>query len=230
MTVHVRTSCRVPRLLTAPDRALVFRRCLEALAEPGEIRDLAAVFTGRGHDVASGIPVVSAPLLVLSDLLTPLAAMPGDDAAQEEVMRVAALTHAPVVAHGSARLVLALRSPARADVLDLPRGTPWEPHTAALVCVGVERVGGREASRADVSEVPEVAIDEGVRGSAARTLRLAGPGIPGSRELDVDGLGDDLLSARAEAIAFPLGFDVLLIDPDGRVAGLPRTTSVEVTR
>ena len=57
---------------------------------------------------------------------------------------------------------------------------------------------------------------------------MRGPGIDGSRDLPVAGLGDEALAARADALAYPLGFDILLIDAAGRVAGLPRTTTIEV--
>ncbi len=207
MTVETRIVGRVPRLITAADRAQVFRRCLEVLAEPGVVRDLAAVFADRCDAGASECSIASAPVLVLSDLLTPLAALPGDDAAVEEITRVAALTHAPILGHEEARLVLALQPPRREGLLGLHRGTLLEPHTAALLVVGVESVGA----------------------GAGRLLRLTGPGIRDVAELTVDGLGDDLLAARAEALDYPLGFDLLLVDPQGRMAGLPRTTRVEVT-
>lgn len=204
MSVETRTECRVPRLLTGNDRARIFRGCLEVLAEPGQIRDIRAIFAGRDRAPA-GCSIMAAPLLVLSDLVTPLAAMPGDAAAAAEVMVIAALTHAPIVGYGTARMVLALRPPARDDLLGLHRGTAGEPQTAALLCLAVDSLGtGRGA------------------------LRLAGPGVRGTRELRLDGLAGDLLAARAEALEFPLGFDVLLVDPEGRVAGLPRTTRVEV--
>lgn len=201
------TALRVPRLVSGAARALAFRRCLHALAEPGLVGDLAGAFGAAPGTPPGdpGLPVAAAPLLVLSDLLCPVAAMPADPEAADEVAAVAALTHAPIVPHRDARLVLALREPARADLMELPRGTAWAPHTAALLCLAVGRLG-----------------------EGPRLLRLRGPGIDGSRDLPVAGLGDEALAARADALAYPLGFDILLIDAAGRVAGLPRTTTIEV--
>jgi alpha-D-ribose 1-methylphosphonate 5-triphosphate synthase subunit PhnH len=68
-------------------------------------------------------------------------------------------------------------------------------------------------------------------GSAGElTLRLSGPGIPGTRTLGVDGLGRDVLEAMAAANAKPpAGIDVWLIDDEGRIAALPRTCDWEVS-
>src|SRR5699024_3224068 len=58
------------------------------------------------------------------------------------------------------------------------------------------------------------------------SLRLTGPGIPGERVIAPRGVPADLAAVRAGA-AFPAGFDVLLVDPAGRVLGLPRSTRIE---
>lgn len=197
---------RVPRLAGAHDRVRVFRRCLEVLAEPGEVRDLAGSFTERDVPGAdAGCAVVAAPLLVLADLLTPIGAPPGDDAALADLRLVAEFTHAPVVALERARFVLAERPPSGAEILSMRRGTSAEPHHAALLVLGVGTVG-----------------------SGSQSLRLSGPGVDGRRELALDGLPVEVCHARAEAIDFPHGIDMLLVDRRGRVAGLPRTTRVEV--
>lgn len=61
-------------------------------------------------------------------------------------------------------------------------------------------------------------------------LELSGPGVPTTRTLGVEGIAE----AEAEAIRetrrdYPLGVDVYLIDGAGRVAGLPRSTRLEVS-
>lgn len=64
--------------------------------------------------------------------------------------------------------------------------------------------------------------------SAGRALRLhlRGPGIQNSRELKL-GLPAELWSLREERVAFPLGWDLFVLEPP-YVVGIPRTTRVEV--
>ena len=59
-----------------------------------------------------------------------------------------------------------------------------------------------------------------------RPLRLTGPGCDGAAILTVGGIDDGFWRSRAEAMRYPMGFDIFLIDGD-RVAGLPRSTVVE---
>ena len=58
------------------------------------------------------------------------------------------------------------------------------------------------------------------------SLRLTGPGIDGATEVAVAAPGT-LWASRAEAIHYPLGFDMLLIHGT-RLMGIPRSTTVEV--
>ena len=61
------------------------------------------------------------------------------------------------------------------------------------------------------------------------TLRLTGPGISGERMLGVEGLPEPEIEAiRESRAAYPLGVDVYLLDGAGRIAGLPRSTKLEV--
>ena len=59
-------------------------------------------------------------------------------------------------------------------------------------------------------------------------LKMAGPGIKGVLQRDLEGLDPAWLSQRQQWIsAFPLGVDMLLVDQSS-VVGIPRTTQVEV--
>lgn len=58
-------------------------------------------------------------------------------------------------------------------------------------------------------------------------LRLSGPGIDGSLEINIDGLPQGFWAKRADCLRYPMGFDIFLIDA-GRVIGLPRSTQIEV--
>ncbi|MGA2615058.1 MAG: phosphonate C-P lyase system protein PhnH [Spirochaetia bacterium] len=98
-----------------------------------------------------------------------------------------------------------------ADFTRLNRGTPEFPEfsATALLCVG------------RLSE-------EGDPGRAGYALRLSGPGVKDAAILSVTGLDPRYLEERSKANMFyPMGIDLLLVDKDGRVAGIPRTSSAE---
>lgn len=60
-------------------------------------------------------------------------------------------------------------------------------------------------------------------------LRLSGPGMPDERSLGVAGLPlSEVEAIRESRAGYPLGVDVYLVDPAGRLAGLPRSTRLEV--
>jgi alpha-D-ribose 1-methylphosphonate 5-triphosphate synthase subunit PhnH len=62
---------------------------------------------------------------------------------------------------------------------------------------------------------------------AGRALRLRGPGIAGVADLWVDGVPDALWELRERICRYPLGWDIVLV-AGGQLAGLPRTTRIEV--
>lgn len=201
MSVDTSQALTIPRHLGAGARMRLFRRCLEALAEPGTVRQLDA----PQQPADDGVPVAAAPVLALSDLMCPLAAATGDDRAASEVAAIAAQTHAPQVALGEARFVLALAEPQPGVLTALGRGTLARPHEAALLFVQVDAVTDGDL-----------------------TVRLTGPGIDGERTAAVSGLSRAFFTERDEVIDYPLGVDLVLITPAGTVLGLPRSTKIEV--
>lgn len=60
-----------------------------------------------------------------------------------------------------------------------------------------------------------------------QVLRLRGPGIQHTIEIQVEGLPIEFWQLRAAKINYPLGIDLFLVD-GGQVVGLPRTTQVEI--
>ena len=115
--------------------------------------------------------------------------------------------------------------------------TAVEPESAPLVAV-CGRCDGetirrlRPGSALAPEEGAKVGIDcDELRpaGPGALTLVLSGPGVVGSVVLGVEGLDPGVVEARRELTSgFPAGIDVWLVDRSGRVAGIPRTTTVEV--
>jgi alpha-D-ribose 1-methylphosphonate 5-triphosphate synthase subunit PhnH len=67
----------------------------------------------------------------------------------------------------------------------------------------------------------------GAKFGTGEKLRLSGPGILETNELSVEDIPDTFWELREQAIKYPMGWDVFLVD-GSQVVGLPRTTKVEV--
>jgi alpha-D-ribose 1-methylphosphonate 5-triphosphate synthase subunit PhnH len=145
-----------------------------------------------------GLPAALLPVLALADLDTPVCVL-GDG---EWGGALATATSAPVVPLAAARLVAALRPLAVGELAAVRTGSAAAPEEAALVCIAVPALDG------------------------GPVLALSGPGVPGTRTVAPRGLPTGLAAARA-ATPFPTGPDLLLVNPDGAVLGLPRSTRIE---
>ena len=191
---------------------LVFRAVLGALARPGIVCRLPNAAAGPGTAALSArLPAALLPVLALADLTTPVCVLADGDG-WDEVVRVA--TGAPSAGLPAARLVSVLRPLAPGELAVLRTGTVAVPEDGALACLAVQ-------------ELAAAVRGPGPAAGAARPqrFRLAGPGIPGTRDLLVTGLPGDFAASRgALADSFPAGADLLLVTPGGEVAGLPRTT------
>jgi alpha-D-ribose 1-methylphosphonate 5-triphosphate synthase subunit PhnH len=182
------------------DSQSVFRAVLDALARPGTIQRLSA----RLDAPAPLTPELAAIALALTDRDTPVWL----DSPLADAPEVAAYlrfhTGAPL-ADDPARSAFALVSePMHCPPLAaFGQGTPAYPDTSTTVILALDRI------------------------EAGAGLRLSGPGIRGMADLAVapmpPGWPEGL---RANHESFPLGVDCLLTAP-GRVAGLPRSTTVE---
>ncbi len=98
-----------------------------------------------------------------------------------------------------------------ADFTRLNHGTLEFPEysATALICVG--RLS-----------------DEGEPGRPGCELRLSGPGVRDLALLSVTGLDVRYIEERSRTNMFyPMGVDIFLVDSDGRVSGIPRTSAVE---
>jgi alpha-D-ribose 1-methylphosphonate 5-triphosphate synthase subunit PhnH len=180
----------------------VFRAVLDALARPGQPARLPV---HSGGAAAARPPAALLPLLALADLGTGIHVLDHQDAPASWVDALATATSAPAVGLERARLVGALRPITPAEVGALHRGTALAPEEAALLTVAVTDLAG----------------------GPARWV-LSGPGVPGRRAISPSGVPAGFLAARASAVhRYPTGIDVLLVAPDGRLLGLPRSTSIE---
>lgn len=178
------------------DQQAAFRSVMQALAEPGRIVPAGAL-AGEASPLG---PVARAIALSLLDFEVRYHLSPGLIAANEDI-----------TFHTGSRLAarpdeaeFAFVDLAR-DALDLAsfaQGTPEYPDRSTTVFVKVESLVG------------------------GPTLTIAGPGIPGTRELAIPGLPADFIAQwAANAARAPLGVD-LLFTTNEAVLGLPRSTRI----
>jgi alpha-D-ribose 1-methylphosphonate 5-triphosphate synthase subunit PhnH len=153
----------------------------------------------------AGLGAVVVPL-TLADVETTIAVL-GAPSEQARVLRATGATTATV---DEAQLVACCGGTDATTIDRLRRGSALAPEGGAKV--GIDCRVLRPAAPGDV------------------TLTLSGPGIDGTAVLGVDGMDGAVFEAIARADAgFPVGIDVWLVDGDGQVAGLPRSTRWEVS-
>lgn len=147
------------------------------------------------------VPVI-APVLALADLSTGVCVL--ENAGDRWADAVATATSAPTWPAEMAKLVAAIRPVSDDEVRGFARGSAQAPEEAALVALSVRDVLG-----------------------GPRRWTLSGPGIRGTACIAPKGLPAGFVAARADAVAaYPAGIDILLVTDDGRVVGLPRTTTI----
>lgn len=179
-----------------------FRALLNALAEPGLVQQIAP-----GFSAPEGLePATAIALLTLADYETPIwlpaALRDGPAGAWLRFHCAAALVEEP------ARAVFAvIHGKSDAPLLaDFNPGTDQFPDRSTTVLVQCAGLGGGGA------------------------VTLAGPGIPGSREIAPAGLRPGFWSEfAANAELYPLGVDLILSHGEA-VIGLPRSTQVVEAR
>jgi alpha-D-ribose 1-methylphosphonate 5-triphosphate synthase subunit PhnH len=195
--------------LSVAQSQLVFRAVMEALARPGTVGLLPV------QEDAGGPPPALLPLLALADLGTPACVLADTD---EWAGVVRAMTSAPAARLDQARLVAALRPVSDDELASLRTGTQEAPEDGALAFLSV----------AGIRPLPDGESLDGEGPSDGRLLQLSGPGIPATAALLVTGLAPGFVAVRRELTRlFPAGADLVLVTPEGQVAGLPRTTLID---
>jgi alpha-D-ribose 1-methylphosphonate 5-triphosphate synthase subunit PhnH len=189
-----------------------YRRMVLALSRPGELQNLS-----REGSLAASLSSLPGPLLVMAltllDAETTFALLPEQDTHAAAVAReLAQLTYArPVVPEEAAYLIAPTGSLAAAIEV-APAGTLLAPHRGGTILAEVEQL----------SSETEDAPGPGLK------IGLDGPGIKTTGRVRVTTPEPDTwITLREEKNSeFPLGVDLLLVDREGALLGLPRTTRV----
>lgn len=97
------------------------------------------------------------------------------------------------------------------DLYQLKKGTPEFPDESATI----------------ISEVARISHDE-LHSESTIKLTLTGPGIKGKQEISISGIHHDLLPAWKQINQeFPLGIDWIIVDQEGMVCCIPRSSRME---
>jgi len=176
-----------------------FRSLLAAMSMPGTIE---TVSTARAED-GTWAGIIAIAQALLDHEVTFYVAADGGTVAEDAILRRTGARTAPLERAG---YVFADAARATSAVEYAVEGDLEEPERSATVVLLCTNVG---------------------EGNLA--LRLTGPGVDGEAMLHVGGLDASVVKARAERNwPFPTGIDVILVDHQGRIAGLPRSTQIEL--
>ena len=189
-----------------------FRCVLDAFAHPGTVHRLVPAPENPASPVALDASLELVVRLFVDQAVTFCVADSESDAV---AAYLTSETHARRAPLRDADFVVV---PARADaqtaseaVAEACRGTLVSPEKGATLLMGCARLAGVPES----GEVTEPAV---------HVVALQGPGVERENRFAVDRV--DWLRARdARGDEFPCGIEIVLVDPEGRIAAVPRSSS-----
>ena len=177
-----------------------YRLLLDSMARPGKINVMPSL------ELTTPQGIHAAGALVGFALLNSDVSFYVDGPSAEDVSLYLLVNTSAKPAEAEAADYVYLNGTAAAEILyRLKTGTLPYPESSATVIVAVEELGGE----------------------TGLALTLSGPGVDGERRLSVAGLDTALLEALVTInVEFPLGIDLVLTDPTGRIACIPRSSRV----
>ena len=177
-----------------------YRLLLDSMARPGKINVMPSL------ELTTPQGIHAAGALVGFALLNSDVSFYVDGSSAEDVSLYLLVNTSARPAEAETADYVYLNGTADADILyRLKTGTLPYPESSATVIAAVEELGGE----------------------TGLVLTLSGPGVDGERQLSVAGLNTALLEALVTINAeFPLGIDLMLTDPTGRIACIPRSNRV----
>lgn len=181
----------------------IYRKILKTMSRPGKIENIAAVGQKVNIKIAAGKELTALLLTLLDAEVSFCFAAQADQGAAEKINQ---LTYALQAQPDQADYIVVSRNANNQELLQAlavaKTGSLLNPHASATVIVEVQRLSNEQQ------------------------LCLSGPGIKEWAILSVD-TDYDWLAAREQKVAeFPLGIDMILVDVQGNIACLPRTTRI----
>lgn len=186
----------------------LFRTALNALANPGRV-DLLAHASRSDAPSLAGNRFSGPLLLALLDHEVSFAVEPDPDAGAFAAY-VIKRSRSSIVSVDRADFIVADSAALDPELpLSLRLGSFEYPDDSATLIV----------------QVPT--LDQAIANDLSITVE--GPGVPGRRILKLSGITPAFFEARSRANAhYPLGIDLLIVDLDGRISALPRTSQVSI--
>jgi alpha-D-ribose 1-methylphosphonate 5-triphosphate synthase subunit PhnH len=174
----------------------VFRALINCMSRPGTIGSLPL-----NTLQSSPNPAVTAIVRCLVDHEVSFSVVNGDRVFSEQLLR---FTGSRQAEPDSADFIIEM-DPTSIDAVNSAKiGTDEFPNESATVIVSVDSLA-----------------------SGPLTIHLTGPGVKSRRSLPVRGVTSAVVRAISDRNQdFPLGIDVVLVDADGRIACIPRTSAI----
>jgi alpha-D-ribose 1-methylphosphonate 5-triphosphate synthase subunit PhnH len=187
------------------DTQQVYRRLLDTLSRPGTTASIAfaaekLIFSDTLHN-----SIAAAALTLLDNEVTFHMALTGAEALESWIRQS---TFSRSAEPEEADYIFASGSETLAWASKLKNGLPEFPETSATLLLTVENC---------------MASEEG-----SSVYLLQGPGIRGEATIRVSGLEPAWMHIREELNEeFPRGIDIWLLDTNGNIIGIPRTTRIK---
>jgi alpha-D-ribose 1-methylphosphonate 5-triphosphate synthase subunit PhnH len=206
------------------DSQSAFRALLDAISRPGTIAELprpayAATPVGLNPHV---LTVVS----TLCDNRASLALVPPSCANLGDWHRYFAFNiSSAIVTLTAADYVVLAGAYCPAGFSKIATGDPEFPEDGSTAIIQVD-----ELIAPEVGSVQKQGsrVDDHDDSVATTTVTLSGPGVPDLRTLAIFGLDAEYLASREHLCAeYPTGVDIFFVDSLGRVASIPRSSSVD---
>ena len=177
-----------------------FRSVLDAFARPGTVQSIELAPGNPARPAALDAALEAATRLFVDQAVT-FCVADSETHARRAPLRDADFVVVPARADAQT---------AREAVAEACRGTLASPEKGATVLMGCARL----------AEVPE---GSQVAEPAVHVVALRGPGVERENRFAVD-RADWLRARDARGDEFPCGIEIVLVDPDGRVAAVPRSS------
>jgi alpha-D-ribose 1-methylphosphonate 5-triphosphate synthase subunit PhnH len=178
-----------------------FRKIMRAMAYPGEVVDL-GVEAGKIDLSFSFNKAVMLIALTILDAETRFAVFSDDGEGDGGLISQMTYSKTTTSEKADFLFVIGPARDARAALDEARIGSLVDPHLGATIIVEASRITG------------------------TGPLALSGPGVAGSKRIGIERDGSWVSLRERKNAEFPMGIDLIFVDPEGRLVALPRTTRI----